>query len=646
MGSFEKTISQIRNILRSAAIAGVDSIDHCITFIIMKYMTKSTCEILNIPIKFSYENLMDMIESDSVSNDDVYKLIYSKTNESIMHIIHGTFRFTNIKFKLESIDDIIKIIKLVDTLDLDKLEFSKDIIGTIYELHLKTGSTGGGMRDLGQYFTPRKVIQYMIELCNPTMIGDKIEKIIDPTCGTGGFLTMSIKYLNDKYPNIDWEKNHGKLIGFDKDDKVVNITKINILIESKKFLDTIVCRDTLNKDMKLTELQSELMADVLLCNEPMGITNLQYKNCCNRIKDSCKKLDITGTSAEPLFLHLFMESLNVNGRCATVVPDGVLFNESSLHHGTRMKLIEEYNLKKVILLNDKDIFLNTNVCTSILYFENNGKTKNTTFSSISLKNDKLVEEIIIDVNYDTLVKNNYSLFINKYKLALEKRISGISYMKLGDICNIEHPKLNSGAIDNNGEFKFYNGCAKSPVGTHSTFNVDYPEYIGLIKGGGAGKNKYGDQIGLGKVFYLNNKNTLSNGLYVIKLKVSNITYKYLYFIMKHMKNNLMDLATYTTGMGNIKQASLKDFELPIPSIEIQNKIVERIEVIETVKSKIKSLENLIIKDQYNILNSMLSDSNNNECVDYCDNIESMICNLEETIIKNNILINSILTINH
>ena len=434
MANFEQTITQIRNILRSAGITGMESINHCITFIIIKYMTTPICEILDIPIEYSYENLKSMIESENISNDEVYKHVYSKNTTSIMHFIHGTFKFTNIKFKLESIDNLIKIIKLVDTLDLEKLKIDKDIIGTIYELHLKTGSTGGGMRDLGQYFTHRAVIKYMIELCNPKMIGDKIEKIIDPTCGTGGFLTMTIKYLNEKYQNIDWQKNCDKIIGFDLDVNVVNITKINLLIESKTFMDNIICRDTLYKDMKISDEQCELMGDVLLCNEPMGITNLQHANCCDRIKD----LKIRGTKAEPLFLQLFMEALNDNGRCAVVVPDGVLFNESNLHQGTRKKLIEEFNLVKVITLNDKEFFLNTGVQTSILYFENNGKTDKTTFSSISLDNDKLVEEIIMDVDYDTLIKNNYSLFINKYKVSLDNRIDGIQYKKLGDICEINN----------------------------------------------------------------------------------------------------------------------------------------------------------------------------------------------------------------
>ena len=92
-------------------------------------MTTPICEILDIPIEYSYENLKSMIESDNISNDEVYKHVYSKNTTSIMHFIHGTFKFTNIKFKLESIDNLIKIIKLVDTLDLEKLEIDKDIIG-------------------------------------------------------------------------------------------------------------------------------------------------------------------------------------------------------------------------------------------------------------------------------------------------------------------------------------------------------------------------------------------------------------------------------------------------------------------------------------------------------------------------------------
>lgn len=92
-------------------------------------------------------------------------------------------------------------------------------------------------------------------------------------------------------------------------------------------------------------------AKIILANEPMGLKNLTYDDCCDKIKE----LNIKGTKAEPLFLQLFMQILDDNGRCAVVVPDGVLFNESKLHKDTRKHLIENFNLQKVINL-DGDFF--------------------------------------------------------------------------------------------------------------------------------------------------------------------------------------------------------------------------------------------------------------------------------------------------
>jgi type I restriction enzyme M protein len=68
--------------------------------------------------------------------------------------------------------------------------------------------------------------------------------------------------------------------------------------------------------------------------------------------DKIKNMKIKGTQIEQLFLQLFINILNDNGRCAIIVLDGVLFNESYLHKNTRKYLIENFNLKKVIYLND------------------------------------------------------------------------------------------------------------------------------------------------------------------------------------------------------------------------------------------------------------------------------------------------------
>ena len=84
-------------------------------------------------------------------------------------------------------------------------------------MHLKSGTSKGAMRDLGQYYTHRLVIKYMIKLCKPKVINGIVEKILDPTMETGGYLTMAIRYLNEKYTgdeSMDWKINKDKIIGF------------------------------------------------------------------------------------------------------------------------------------------------------------------------------------------------------------------------------------------------------------------------------------------------------------------------------------------------------------------------------------------------------------------------------------------------
>ena len=86
------------------------------------------------------------------------------------------------------------------------------------------------MRDLGQYFTNREVIKYMIKLCDPKLKKNvEIESILDPSMGTGGFLSMSIKHLNKKHKNINWKLNKDRIYGFDVDETVKNMSLLNAL---------------------------------------------------------------------------------------------------------------------------------------------------------------------------------------------------------------------------------------------------------------------------------------------------------------------------------------------------------------------------------------------------------------------------------
>ena len=597
MSNFENIIKSIRDILKNEGITGMDSISHCIAFIIMKYLNASKCNKFNIPIKYAFENfLTDEMGNQYPNNDSrILTKFYSQNAEQddLLTQLREKFNFTQLSFKMNSPFNFVAVFKKISEIDLDILHEEYDIVGLVYEIHLKTGTSNP--RDLGQYFTHRKVIRFMIDLCEPKIKPDgQIETILDPSMGTGGFLTMSMKYLNKKYQNIDWNINKSNIYGFDIDENVKNLALLNSLMESGEILNTnLVKNDTLRLDYKLDNNTIINNVDIIFANEPFGIKGIKYKDCCKRIKE----LKIEGTKSEPLFLQLMFKSLNKNGRCAVIVPDGVLFNESNLHLNTRKYLIENLNLKKVISLGDK-LFLNTGVQSSILFFINDGKTNEVEFSEIKLVDNQIKENSIIKICYNDIVAKKYYLMTNKYIertiINFEKTIN----TKLCDIFDIFTSKLNSSDMDDNGVYNFYSGIADNPAGLHSQYNFDFPEYLAIIKGGGAGKCKYGDNIGLGKIHYLTNKNTISNGLYILRLKenILNVNIKYTYYIIKQNKNNIMDLATYTTNLGNIKIDSIKNFEIPIPSIESQKQIVDILDLyynkIELNKKSIANYEQL------------------------------------------------------
>lgn len=589
--TIECIIKKIRDILRKEGITGMDSINHCILFIVARWLSIDKCKKLDIPEQYSFEKILERTEDDDKDDDDkliLYPRFYKKGQQDcLVSYIINKLGFGNIKFRMTNMDHLEIIFKKLGKIDLDKLHTVYDIIGIVYELHLKTGSSNA--RDLGQYFTDRRVIEYMVELCDPKLYEDgTIDKIIDPTMGTAGFLTMAIKYLNKNY-EIDWKKNINNIYGIDIDLMVKNMGSLNVWLETGENPTHLNRCDTLRSDLSWSFGKVLDKANVILANMPYGIKNIVYKECCKRIRN----LKIKGSHAEPLFLQLFMEALDDGGRCAVVVPDGMLFNNSKLHVETRKYLMEHFSLKKVISM-DKGFFLNTNVQTSILFFENTGyQTSKVEFCEIKIKDGKIEEKIMLKVKIKEIEKNNYSLFINRYNVEKKEKIEGIEYKKLGEICECISSKYNSGLMDNNGIYEFYNGCAKNPAGKHSTYNFNYNEYIALIKGGGAGHGKYGDQIGLGKVFYLTGKNAISNGLYILKVTYEKILTKYVYYILKTIKNDIMDLATYTTGLGNIKQENLKNIEIPVPSLKMQNEIVRQMDFMndcnKTCEQRIKQL---------------------------------------------------------
>ena len=561
MTNFETIINNIRDILRNEGITGMDSINHCISFIMLRFLTIEKCEYFSIPIKYAYDNfLIDENTNKPYQKNDqrILSKFYSDNigDEDLVDEFRNKFNFTQLIFKMTSPYYFFDIFSKLGQIDISHISEQYDVVGMIYEIHLKSG-TSNSMRDLGQYFTHRKVIKFMIDLCDPKLKSDQtIETILDPSMGTGGFLSMSIKHLNNKYSDIDWEHNKSNIYGFDIDENVRNLALLNILIESGKLCDqNLVKNDTLKCDYTLDHKTIIQNVDIILANEPFGLKSLKYKDCCKRIKD----LKIEGTKSEPLFLQLMLKSLNPNGRCAVIVPDGVLFNEASLHSETRKYLIENLNLKKVISLGDK-LFLNTGVKSSILYFVNDGQTETTEFSTIKLLNGEIIETNIINASYDDLVKNKYNLSVNKYiKLDVNESYN-IEYKKLSEICTfLPKSKKSASYGSDNGKYPFF---TSSNVLNKYSDEADYNERCLIFGTGGNANIKIGENF------------SCSADNFIIRSQYD----KYIYYWFKSNMNKLEELFHGST-IKHLSKTDLENIEIPIPSIEVQNRIIQHHELI-------------------------------------------------------------------
>lgn len=556
----EKVIGQVRDILRKEGVTGMDSINHCIAFIVCRLLDEEKCDKVGISEKYAFKNIMKDDNGDEIGDQELYDIFYRKGRPCFIGEMVNKLGFKNIKFKLVGIHNLKSIMKKLGKLDVDNLSVKYDLIGTIYEIHLKSG-TSNSMRDLGQYYTHRLAINYMIKLCDIKMVDGLVEKIIDPTMGTGGFLTMAIKHLKSKY-NIDWSKNKDNIIGFDIDDNVKNMALLNVFLETGELCtNTLIKQDTLHNDFKFNDGTILQKAKVILANEPMGLKNITHASCCDRIKD----MKIRGTKAEPLFLQLFMEALDDDGRCAVIVPDGVLFNESRLHKNTRKHLIENFNLKKVIALNDKNFFLNTGVKTSILFFAKDGdKTKEVKFCNISIdEKEEIKEELIINVSYDDIEKNDYSLFVNRYNVEEIEEIEGVEYQKLGDICDfLKKSKRKASHGKNKGEYSFYTSSCK----IKRCNEADYKDECIIIGTGGKANIKYDDNF------------SCSGDNFILKINNKNNNIKYVYYYLLY---NICLLENGFSGstIKHISKTYIKKIQIPIPSNKTQNKIVKRLDAL-------------------------------------------------------------------
>ncbi|MBR3382835.1 MAG: SAM-dependent DNA methyltransferase [Clostridia bacterium] len=254
--------------------------------------------------------------------------------------------------------------KVVDSLDgvysLMSEAQSSDIRGDTYE-YLLSKIAQSGLN--GQFRTPRHIIRMMVELMDP-----KADDVIcDPACGTSGFLVAAGEYLKEhrreeiffNRVKKDHYMNH-MFHGYDMDRTMLRIGAMNMMTHGvdNPFIEY---RDSLSDQNPDKDKYS-----LILANPP-------FKGSLDADIVSTDLLKVCKTKkTELLFLALFLRMLRVGGRCACIVPDGVLFGSSAAHKAIRKELIEGNRLEAVISMPSGVFKPYAGVSTAVLIFTKTG----------------------------------------------------------------------------------------------------------------------------------------------------------------------------------------------------------------------------------------------------------------------------------
>ena len=246
---------------------------------------------------------------------------------------------------------------------LNEIDFNnskdKQIFGQIYETFLGELQSAG---TLGEFYTPRAITELLTELTDP-QIG---EKVLDPACGTGGFLTAALEHLKAKASSVaEREAIQSNVLGWEYKPLPYLLGNTNLILHDIN-LPNIQYGDSLAKP--LNEYRQKDRVDVILTNPPFGgvVSNNNENNFPQTFR--------TKESAD-LFLILMIHLLKAGGRAAIVLPDGSLTGDG-VKQRIRQRLLEDCNLHTIIRLPNSVFQPYASVATNLLFFTKGEPTKN------------------------------------------------------------------------------------------------------------------------------------------------------------------------------------------------------------------------------------------------------------------------------
>lgn len=476
-------------------------------------------------------------------------------------------------------------------------------LGNAFEYLL---SIMGSQGDAGQFRTPRHIIDFIVEVVNPS----KTDTILDPACGTAGFLISAYKHIIEQA-----EKNKKSLtpaqhqqlmkniVGYDISPDMVKLASVNLFLH--QFPEPKIYEyDTLSSEERWDD-----KFDVILANPP-------FMTPKGGIMPH-SKFGVKANRAEVLFVDYMMEHLNLKGKAGFIVPEGIIFQSATAYKALRKLMVEENYLYAVVSLPSGVFNPYAGVKTSILFFDRElaKQTQDILFVRVDkdgydlgaqrrpIKDNDLPEAVellklwqksITSGTIDEKISKSqritivpkakiaedgeYNLSASRYQEAQDFSNCQYDMVKLGDVCDIiagQSPKGETYNTDKIG-MPFYQGKTEFTEKYISapTKYTSSPTKI-------ANKNDIlmSVRAPVGPVNIAIDQCCIGRGLAAIRCK-ERINTSFLFYILKSMENQIK--GNGGAVFDSISRKDIENIEIPLPPISVQEEIVKELDAYQAI----------------------------------------------------------------
>ncbi len=519
------------------------------------------------------------------------------------------------KLKIRNPKTVKEIVNKLSKLKLINTE--SEIKGDAFEYFVKSIASSN---DLGEYFTPRHIVKLMVYLVNPKFGS----KILDPFCGTGGFLIEAFRHIrkgiDERDENLMATLKNDTLFGVELTE-TYKIAKMNMIITGdghnniiqddtarNTFWDKFTEEEKDKEKIKKIEKLKEVRFDFILSNIPY-----------NQKTDYGSLYPVPSNNGDSVFIQNILNNLTRYGKAAVIVPEGLIFRK--LYEKTREWVLEGTNLVAVISL-PRGLFLPyAMVKTAIFVFDGKTRTKKVWFYRLNhdgfelntnrrpsgendipdLINkwvDKPESENSFWVDFADIKLKNYSLNIDDYTKR-RKQKSEYDLVEIASVCK----EIKSGGTPSRNKVEYFrhgNNLWVTIGDMKQKYISDTKEKITdeAIENSNVKKLPKGALLisifaTLGEVSILEKEATTNQaiaGLIVDETKIDN---EYLYYVLKNKKEYIESLGR-GIAQKNINLSILRSIKIPLPSLVEQRKIVAKLQKsddeIESLKSKITNTQ--------------------------------------------------------